>query len=430
MGLAKSTPLAALLLWLFSSCVLPGSARVGGVADPELAPPGAQGTPDPSTPRACAARRARLAAQLGSGVAVFASGEATDGRFEADPDFRWLTGVGEPEAALLLVIESGALVGERLYLRERSPRQRLWEGPGLVPGPAAAEATGFASVLSRSELEPDLGVLFADGGVAYVLPESAALLGEVQAELRNPRAALSRLQASKEPGELAALETAAAITLASLADAFVLARPGAWEFTAEAAIEGGFRRRGAEFRAFPSICASGPNACVLHYRDNQRRLEPGDLLLMDVGARYHGYSADVTRTIPVSGTFTPRQRELYELVLAAQRLCEGLLGPGVTLQELDAAARHSFEAAGFGGAYKHSIGHHLGVRTHDAPGFKGPLLPGMVVTLEPGLYLPDEGLGIRIEDDYVVTPDGARKLTAALPSDPDRLEAYLARLRR
>ncbi len=424
-------PLLACLSLALSGCLVPGAARVGGVADPSLVLPGARSTPVPSTAEATAARRRAVARSLGSGLLLVASGPEVKGRFEADPDFWWLTGVNEPEAALLLVIDQGEVAQERLYLRSTSASEALWDGAGLGLGPGTVELTGIASVAARDSLGADLGVLLAGEPRVYAEGEaSLALFGELSAEPASPRAALSRLQAVKEPAELAALQTAVDITLASLADAFVIARPGAWEFQAEAAIEAGFRRRGASFRAFPSICGSGPNGCVLHYRDNERQLGAGELLLMDVGARYGGYCADVTRTIPVSGEFTPRQRELYELVLATQRLCEAALRPGVTMRDVHQVAVRSFEDAGYREAFRHGVGHHLGLRTHDAPGFRGPLEPGMVVTLEPGLYLPDEGIGIRIEDDYLVTEDGARKLSGALPSDPDALEAYLARLRR
>ncbi|MCB9913510.1 MAG: aminopeptidase P family protein, partial [Planctomycetes bacterium] len=388
-------------------------------------------TPDPNTPAACAARRARLAAELGEGLLLVAAGPEGEGRFEADPDFHWLTGLDAPDAVLLLLVEGGAPAEERLYLRAASETRTLWEGAALAPGPEAVRRTGIATTLPTSELDTDVDLLLVEAPRLWVTGDaSRALLAGRELAPDDPRPVLSRLQATKSPGEQAALRTAVDVTLAALADAFVVAVPGAWEYTAEAAVEAGFRRRGAEFRAFPSICASGPNGCALHYRANGRRLASNDLLILDVGARYHGYCADVTRTIPTSGRFTPRQRELYELVLATQKKCEGLLKPGATLDELHQAAQKSFADAGYGEAFRHYVGHHLGIRTHDARGFRGPLEPGMVVTIEPGLYLPDEGLGIRIEDDYLLTEDGAEKLSAALPSDPDRLEAYLARLRR
>ncbi len=423
--------LLTLIPLLSSGCLVPGTERVGGVADRSLAMPGSQRAANPNSPFACRLRRERFAQALGQGLVVLCAGPDPEGRFEADPDFYWLTGLNEPDAALLLLVEGGELLEQRLYLQAATSTQALWNGERLAPGAAAREVSGIASVRPLEELRDDLGVLLADQ--AHVFAEGAAARAHFESFERvpdSPRATLSRLQATKDQAELQAVQAAIDITIASLADAFVVAVPGAYEYQAEAAIEGGFRRRGAEFRAFPSICGSGPNGCVLHYRANQRRLQAGDLLLMDVGAQYAGYCADITRTIPVDGKFTPRQRELYELVLATQELCAALLRPGITMAELNQAAKRNFADAGYGGAFRHGIGHHLGIRTHDAPGFKGALEPGMVITIEPGLYLPGEGLGIRIEDDYLLTEDGALKLSAALPSDPDRLEAYIARLRR
>ncbi|HIG12004.1 MAG: Xaa-Pro peptidase family protein [bacterium] len=425
----RSAPIALCLLFA-AACQIPGTARVGAVADTSLLLPGARSGPDPNRPQACARRRAQLARSLRSGLALFAAGEEGSGRFQAQVDFYWLTGLNEPEACLLLFFEEGEIILERLFLPPASPRKALWDGARLSPGRVASEATGLGSVVALDELASDLGVLLTAAPEVFVLAEDEDQLEGFEVKSKSPRAALSRLQAHLDPSQIAALETAVQITLASLADAFVVATPGAYEFQAEAAIEGGFRRRGAEFRAFPSICGSGPMGCVLHYRANQRQLEDGDLLLLDVGAKYAGLCADVTRTIPVSGRFTARQRELYRLVLATQALCESALAPGITLSELQRIAEKSFADAGYGDAFRHGVSHHLGIRTHDAPGFRGALEPGMVVTLEPGLYLVDEGIGIRIEDDYLIEENGTRKLSAALPSDPERLEAYIARLRR
>ena len=425
-GAARSrTAVAALLL------AGPAAALdVGAVADPDLPLPGALAVPDPNTAEALSDRRARLAVELGDGLLLLGAGEEVHGRFEAHDDFHYLAGVDVPGAVLALRAEEGEVALERLYLPERSEREALWEGPLLGPGEEARARTGAAETRALDELEDDLDALLADAGTVYALDDQREeLLEGRELELESPRQALNALQAVKSDAELAALQAAVDVTLASLADAFVVARPGAYEFMAEAAIEGGFRRRGAPFRAFPSICGSGPSACVLHYRDNARRIQPGELLLMDVGAKVHGYSADVTRTIPVDGTFTPRQRELYELVARAHDAAAAALEPGVTLRDAHAVARGVFEEADLAHAFKHSVGHHLGVRVHDVPGYRGPLAPGMVVTIEPGLYLPEEATGIRIENDYVITEDGARLLSGALPYHADELESYLARIR-
>ena len=259
--------------------------------------------------------------------------------------------------------------------------------------------------------------------------ELADFFAEREAEILSSHELLRSVQVVKDEGELAAQRAAIEVTEEALVDGFRVARPGAWEFEVEAAIEAGFRRRGAAARAFPSICGSGPNTCTLHYRANERRMEPGELLLMDVGAKLQHYCADVTRTIPVDGRFTDRQREIYTLVFRASRAAAAALRPGASLGDAHAVAVDFFERAGYRRYFRHSVGHGLGLRVHDAPGSRTPLLPGMVVTIEPGLYLPDEALGVRIEDDYLITARPAPSCSrAALPAHPDELEAFLARI--
>jgi len=187
--------------------------------------------------------------------------------------------------------------------------------------------------------------------------------------------------------------------------------------------------RGAEGLAFATICGSGPNSCCLHYRANDRRLEDGDLLVLDVGAKYRLYCADVTRTIPVSGRFTPRQREVYAHVYAASRAAAKVLKPGASLRAAHEVAAAYLEEHGLGAYFPHSVGHGLGLLVHDAPGLEDVLEPGMVVTIEPGVYIAEESLGVRIEDDYLITDTGAELLSGELPARPDELEAFLASLR-
>lgn len=401
----------------------------GDVADPELCLPGARGVPGPSTPEACRARREALAAELGDGLFLIQAGEEDAGRFEADVDFYYLTGLNRPDARLLLVAEGGALGLDELYLPEQTASKRLWEGPKLSASDLA-QGSPYGRVREASEFDFEaLAERAAEGGVHAVDQPTIDELVEHEIDVKRGRKLLNALQRIKSDGELAALETAVDITMAAVADAIVVAVPGAWEYQAEAAVEGGFRRRGAEFLAFPSICGSGINGCYLHYRANNRRLEDGDLLLMDVGAKYEGYSADFTRTIPVNGRFSERQREIYTLVYEAQQTAVAALRAGVSMRDVHNVAVEFFEEAGYREHFKHGLGHQLGIRVHDVPGFRGLLEPGMVVTIEPGLYLVDEAIGVRIEDDYLITAQGSRKLSDAIPSQPDELEAYIAKLR-
>ncbi|MFT7667745.1 MAG: Xaa-Pro aminopeptidase [Planctomycetota bacterium] len=404
-------------------------SKYGGVGDPSLVMPGARGVATPSTPEACHTRRVGLAAEIGDGIFLVQAGEEEDGRFDPDVDYQYLTGLMRPDSKLLLVAKNGKLVREELYIPIQTAKQKLWEGPKLGLQDFGPDSS-FATVLPLENFDFEaLAKEAGKDGVLAVDEVTIAELVEHEIEVKRGRKELNLLQKVKSLEEQAALQTAVDITLASLADATVIAVPGAWEYMAEAAIEGGFRRRGAEFLAFPSICGSGINSCYLHYRANNRQLQDGELLLMDVGAKYMGYSADITRTIPVNGKFSERQREIYTLVYDAQQLAAAALKPGLSMRDLHNMVVEFFDEKGYREYFKHGLGHHLGIRVHDVPGFRGVLEEGMLVTIEPGIYINEEKLGVRIEDDYLVTKDGSIKLSGAFPSAPDALEAYIARLR-
>jgi len=211
-----------------------------------------------------------------------------------------------------------------------------------------------------------------------------------------------------------------------------------YEYEVEAVIQAAFRRNGSERDAFPCIIGSGPNSCILHYNANKRRMQAGELVLVDIGAEYSYYAADITRTYPVSGKFTPRQRALYLAVLEAQKAAERAAKPGITLRELDRIARESLRGSPLRAKdtdgkeytldhfFRHALGHSLGMDVHD-PETGQPLQPGAVFTIEPGVYIPTENIGIRIEDDYLMTDKGVVKLSASLPSDPDAIEQMMAK---
>jgi Xaa-Pro aminopeptidase len=429
----RRLPLLLALLPFLPACI---ELQLGVTSTARLetpAPPGSEvfSAPDPATAEACTARRARAAAALENGVLVVEAGEDGHGRFHADDDYHWLTGAAVPGSALVVVAQDGRVAAEVLYLPRKDARHELWNGPRLAPGEAATAKTGVADTRPLARYVEELPELVPAG--AMVFATGAAVEEWLATSNRNARPAnalLAPLQAVREPAELVAQRAAIDITQAALVDAFRVAVPGAYEFTAEAAVESGFRRRGAEALAFPSICGAGANGCVLHYRANAERLEAGELLLMDVGAKFRGYCADVTRTIPVGGRFTDRQREVYTHVYRASELAAAELKPGSSLSAAQAVAVAYFAEHGFTRRdFPHSIGHGLGLLVHDAPGRGQKLEPGMVVTIEPGLYLRDEAIGIRIEDDYLITEDGAERLTTAIPTEPAALERFLADIR-
>lgn len=385
---------------------------------------------DPQTPAACRANRVKVAAELGDGHMAVASGPEVEGRFIADPHFYWLTGVNTPELVLLLEVADGALVNETLFVPAKDPSFERWNGTRIAPGAEAEAATGIAHVVDMEAWPTRLAEyreqdvqLFAFG---TAVRDAADELG---VEVESGVAAVRRAAAVHTAAELQALQAAIDITQDALVDAFRIIEPGQWEFQAEAAIEGGFRKRGAIGPGFPSIVGSGPNTCFLHYRDNKRQMQAGDLVVMDVGARFGGFTADVTRTIPVSGTFTPRQLEVYQAVWDASLAGAAELKPGSTLRAAHNASAALLEERGLRQYFFHSVGHGLGLLVHDNPSSRTELVPGMVVTIEPGVYIADEELGVRIENDWLITPGGARLLSSRIPSDPAALVEFLAQVR-
>jgi Xaa-Pro aminopeptidase len=253
-------------------------------------------------------------------------------------------------------------------------------------------------------------------------------------KVRPPRRILNRLRAIKSDYEIACMKKAIEATEAGLLAAVREIRPDMFEYEIAAVIEYHYRRRGCEGMAFPSIVGSGPNACIPHYTLNRRRARAGELVLMDVGGDYRHYAADITRTVPVSGTFSPRQREIYSLVLEAQRAAIEVVKPGARFHETDRVAR---EVIGKGlkklGLIKrtrdarryfmHGTSHTVGMDVHDV--WVGQLEPGMVITVEPGIYIPKEALGVRIEDDVMVTRTGHEVLSHGVPKTIEEIEALM-----
>jgi Xaa-Pro aminopeptidase len=382
-----------------------------------LAPPvaaGQSGSPAGPVPvERLAARRAALLERMGTGVAVVRSGKprSLERDFPQDSDYReandffYLTGLEAPGGSLVLIGRKQGPDSIILYLPEREAGTEQWTGSTLGPGPEASRVTGIAEVRPASEAERELG-----------------------------EADVAPLRQIKDAEEIRRLREAVAITGEGLRAAMRGARPGMYEYELEALIEHEFRRRGAERVGFPSIVGSGPNGTTLHYDENRRQTRPGDLVVMDVGAEYGYYTADVTRTIPISGRFDSRQRALYELVLGAQQAAIDAARPGSDLGTLNRVAReymrrHSGSLCGAAGCdryFVHGLSHWLGMNVHDVGPFTRRLEPGMVFTIEPGIYLPQESLGIRIEDDILVTRGGVEVLSSGIPRTVEEVESAMA----
>jgi Xaa-Pro aminopeptidase len=405
------------------------------------------------------ARRAALFARLGDGVAILPSAKvkSIEGDYPQDSDYResndffYLTGLEAPGALLVLSARKTGPDQAYLYLPARDTLAEKWTGPQLGPGAEATRLTGIANVRPASQADRDIRDLVlgsaspARTGALY-LPEEQQEASELLQDLslrwgkqpgptrtRDLDAELGRLRLVKDGDELSRLRRAVAITADALKESMLAARPGMWEYQLEAIVEYTFRRNGAERVGFPSIVASGPNAVTLHYDKNRRQTQAGDMVVEDVGAEFGYYSADITRTVPISGRFTPRQRALYQLVLGTQQAAIDSVRPGTSLALLNRIARdfmreHSGDLCGPGSCvpyFVHGLSHWLGMDVHDAGPMGARLEPGMVLTVEPGIYLPAENTGIRIEDDVLVTRSGGEVLSRAAPRTVEEIEQIM-----
>jgi len=390
--------------------------------------------------------------------------------YRQDSDFFYLTGLDEPESVLILstVHEHSAV----LFVRPRNPEREVWDGPriGVDGAKALGVSAAFESKLLRSKLVSyleDAETLHFRLGVDR--DRDDVVLASIEAARRrhrfghaypgtivDPSLILHEMRLIKDAGEIEIMRRAAAITAEAHAAAMRVARPGGYEFEVEAEIQRVFRKAGCERPAYGSIVGSGPNATILHHRRNDRHMQESDLLLIDAGCEFGYYACDVTRTFPISGGFTEAQRAIYEVVLEAQLACIAAVKPGATLDAIHNVAveriTHGLVALGlvegpveeaieeqrYKALFMHRTSHWLGMDVHDVGpyydrGDARPLAPGHVLTIEPGVYIGANaeveeqwrGIGVRIEDDILVTEDGHDNLTIAIPKAPDELEQLL-----
>jgi Xaa-Pro aminopeptidase len=380
------------------------------------------------------ARRAAVRERLTKDKAVlvlFGATEAERGdlrsRFFQEPNFYYLTGWTDPGATLLLTPTA-----EYLFLPVPTEVNDRYTGKKLNPGdPAASARTGVAQVLPIGKLEVTFYTALESAPKLYGLIDfnRPDLLRRLAGErkLENAAPFLFPLRMRKSPAEISLLRQSVDVTLDAHRAAWQRTAVGLFEYQIGATMVNVYSERGCERNAYPPIVGSGPNATVLHYAKNDRRMDAGELLLMDVGAECRMYAADITRTVPVNGKFTARQREIYEIVLAAQQAAIAAVKPGMTLaktgdKSLYKIAYDVIESKGYGKYFTHGLGHHIGLEVHDPSTPETPLEPGMVITIEPGIYIPEEALGVRIEDMILVTPNGGEVLSKALPREPEAVE--------
>ena len=409
---------------------------------------------------ACAARRAAVLEKMGThSLMVLYSGESVPASmdegypFEANHHFFYLTGLRRENMALVLST-SAAEPKTALFIEEPVPAMERWTGR-RVTKEEAASVSGIDDVryidslpgaisrfMTREWVESAWFDCYRDamGDVdSYNMRKAKAFAAAYPAvTLKNAHPLLATMRMRKDESELATMQEAIDLTGRALHHVLTRLAPGQMEYQAQAEFEYAIRYGGAEGTAFATIAGSGLNGCMLHYGTNHCRMEDGKLLLMDLGAKVRGYCADITRTYPVNGRYTPRQKEIYDIVLEANRAVAQAARPGVTLAQLNDLCKQTLadglirigkieSAEDIGRYYMHGVSHHLGIDTHDATGPDAlALAPGMVITDEPGLYIDEEEIGIRIEDDLLITQDGCTVLSEAIPRTTEDIEAIMA----
>ena len=422
-----------------------------------------------------ASRRAAVLSALDSSGAMFLRSaepliRSNDVEFEFRQrnNFLYMSGVTENQSALLLVPRGVSIGGERvreiLFVTPRDPKSEMWTGTRLGTE-VAPEVTGIRTVLPISRMRgildsllPTLTVLYYDGwragrteepltGTRVDLEKEARRdISEKNAKLRLRPAGeiVHRMRLVKSPAEIALMKRAVDISMNGHRAAIRAGHPGIHEYELEAIMEYEFRKGGAEDPGYPSIVGSGPNTCILHYQTSRRQTMPGDLVVMDCGAEYHGYSADLTRTFPVNGTFSPEQREIYNLVLEAQDAAIALCAPGNAFFDPHVEAMRIItdglirlgiitERSQASRYFPHGTSHWIGLDVHDVGGSMVKLEHGMLLTVEPGIYIPEGSpcdrrwwnIGVRIEDDILVTSNGPVNLSAQLARTADEVEALM-----
>lgn len=424
-------------------------------------------------------RRQRLGANLPPNAAIVIAGASTQYRnadssyaFRQDSNFWYLTGFNEAEATLVVLTDNSKIAKSIAFVPEKDKLKEIWDGYRAGPE-GAVKDHGFDEAYNNSEINDQLPELLKGRDrVFYPVGKNAGLDQNIiewiktakskdrhssAIDIADATSKVGNQRLIKDAHEIDLMKKACRISAESHVEAMKFVKPGMTEQEMEAFYLYEFAKRGGRFSAYTPIVAGGENACVLHYVENSKPLLDGDLLLVDAGCEYHFYASDITRTFPVSGKFTDAQLAIYEVVLEAESkaiaavsvnnnvmdaqiisekvVTQGLIDLGILKGSLD-----DLHAKGaFKEFYMHKIGHWLGIDVHDAGDYMEDdqfmqFKPGMVTTIEPGIYIPSsanvddkwKGIGIRIEDDILVTPDGNENLTEFVPSDPKEIEALMA----
>jgi Xaa-Pro aminopeptidase len=385
-------------------------------------------------------RRAELRKSLDGVMVLFGAEDPDDlhASFFQESNFLYLSGWREPGAIMMLTPQT-----EILFLPARDLRMELYTGRKLDPSdPDAPRQTGFDRVMPKSAVESAFLKVLETAPRVYTIPGDprgrklkslAVFHDDVDAAQT-----IARLRMVKSPAEIELISKATDATVAAHLSGWKKTRPGVWEYEIAAAMTNAYFERGCERNAYPPIVGSGPNSVILHYAANHRRLDSGETVVADVGAECSDYATDVTRTVPAGGKFTARQRELYEIVLGAQKAAIAAIRPGMRLRAdgpslhqiaYDYINTHGHDSHGqpLGKYFVHGLGHYVGLDVHDPGDPAAPLKAGTIITIEPGIYIPEENIGIRIEDIVLVTADGCKVLSAALPREIGDIEKLVGK---
>ena len=416
---------------------------------------------------AYAERRAKLASNIDGPIVLLGytgkEEEAQTYIFAQEENFYYLTGHNEEEAALVLLPPNGSrakkddLEGPReiLFLPPKDPRKEKWNGVRMSPGDPGIEArTGFAKIKPMPELRATVERFAKVYSNFYtILPYQRELGGypheketvdwlrqaAPQVNIKDIRANITDLRMVKSPTEIALIREAVKLSDEAQMKAMKMLQPGLWEYQVAAKMVETHALGGSEAEAYAPIVGAGPNSTALHYDKLARKIEDGDVVVLDVGAQFSGYASDISRTLPANGKFTPRQREIYEIVLAGQNAAIDAVKPGMDMCRKGDKSVYKIaydyinshgkdkERKPLGQYFIHGLGHNVGLNVHDPPfDLCKPMVPGMVVTVEPGIYIPEENLGVRIEDDVLVTETGHEVLSGNLPRSVGEIEKIMA----
>jgi len=391
------------------------------------------------------ARRKKILTALKGSVGLVMAGDGAPplrGEWFPNMDFKYLTGIsGEPGAMIMFDPQNpDASRRIKLLLKPVNPEMDAWDGYRDLVTEELRDRTGFDAIFRTNylprllseavERSKSMSCLHPLSNYTQPVSPDYAIFQKLSARIpgcviHDRSDLITTLRLVKSPAELKHMRAAVKATATGINRVLAATKPGVNERQLHNILMGGFTDMDAKAAAFNPIIGAGIRSTILHYKENDQTAHDGDLMVIDCGAEIHGYASDITRTIPVNGKFTKRQKMVYEVVLKAQKAAIAAVRPGATLLKVDRAARNVIKAAGFGDHFIHSIGHHLGLETHD-PGAHGvKLKPGMVVTIEPGIYIPGEELGIRLEDDVLVTKEGRTNLSSMIPKTVSEIEAAM-----